>query len=121
MYIILISFINGLYNLVNLAYFYYQKDDLLITSGEIQFMAGILTLPWCLKPLFGFIFDHLIRKYKKTKYIIMICSMVRITLYYIMSMYRLHAFSFYAFLIMINIAAVFENITCEYILVVSSK
>ena len=35
MYIIIISFVNGLYNLVNLAYFYYQKDDLMITSGEI--------------------------------------------------------------------------------------
>ena len=51
----------------------------------------------------------------------MTCSIIRITLYYIMSMYRLHALSFYILIIILNIAAVFENITCEYILVVSSK
>ena len=51
----------------------------------------------------------------------MACSMFRITLYYILSMYKLHPFSFYLIIISLNIAAVFENITCEYILVVSSK
>ena len=84
-------------------------------------MAGILALPWCLKPIFGFTFDHIMNKYKKTKYIIIATSLMRILIYYNLSVFKMGSLTFHLVLFLLNIVAVFENVACEYILVLSSK
>lgn len=48
-------------------------------------MGGILALPWCIKPLFGFIFDQIMKKLKKTKYLVMIGSFLWIAIYLFIS------------------------------------
>ena len=56
-FITIISFMQGIYSVANLAIFYYQKNTLQVGSELMQIMVGMIALPWGLKPIFGFIYD----------------------------------------------------------------
>lgn len=84
-------------------------------------MSGILSLPWCLKPIFGYIFDKLRKILKKSKYIVLFCAAARITIFSILSYVPVHYGAFYIFMFISSLLSLFENIICEYTLVVSSK
>ena len=57
MFVIMLSFLNGLYNISNLSMFLYLKDELKIHPDEIQLIEGIINLPWCFKFIFGYLLD----------------------------------------------------------------
>lgn len=84
-------------------------------------MAGIINFPWCIKPVFGYIFDQIIRKFKKTKYIIFVTCLVRIVCFSYLANAQLTVFTFYLFSLIISFASLFENIICEYLLLISTK
>lgn len=87
----------------------------------MQFIGGIISIPWCIKPVFGNIIDRLIKLLKKTKYILFITATSRCILYFILSEHRLSAFPFYLIIFCISMCGLFENIVSEYILVLETK
>ena len=50
-------------------------------------MSGIISIPWCIKPVFGYMFDQIIQRYKKTKNIIIIASIFRIAIFSILAIF----------------------------------
>ena len=120
-YIIVISLVQGLCDIASLAFFIYQKDNLKMEPETIQFLAGIVLIPWCLKPIFGFFFDNIIQKIKKTKYIIIVDSFILMFCYYILVFTEPSILFFYLIMIVINLAFLFNNIICEYLLVLTTK
>ena len=57
--ILLVYFVQGILGLARLAVSFFLKDDLGLTPAEVGALTGIATLPWTIKPLFGFISDGL--------------------------------------------------------------
>lgn len=84
-------------------------------------MQGLISIPWCIKPVFGYFFDQIIQKYKKTKNIIIITSISRIIMFGILAHFKVSVSVFFLLLLLINLAAMFENIVCEYLLLISTK
>lgn len=44
-------------------------------------MTGMIALPWGFKPIFGFLYDQLIKKIKKGKYIVMGNCIIRMFMF----------------------------------------
>lgn len=120
-YIIIISLVQGLCDIAGLSFFIYQKENLKMNPETIQCLAGIVLIPWCLKPIFGFFFDRIIQKIKKTKYIIITTSLILITSFNLLAFKDFAEIYFYIILIIINLAFLFNNIICEYLLVLTTK
>lgn len=59
-FVVVVSFIQGLFSISHLAIFFYQKERLNLEPDFIQIMAGVLQIPWCIKPVFGFLFDKIV-------------------------------------------------------------
>ncbi|MGF1569619.1 MAG: folate/biopterin family MFS transporter [Nodosilinea sp.] len=55
--ILVVYFVQGILGLARLAVSFFLKDDLGLTPAEVAALTGIATLPWTIKPLFGFISD----------------------------------------------------------------
>ena len=120
-FIIVISFMNGLYDIAELSFFYYQKNSLGLEPQTIQMLVGIINLPWCIKPIFGYLCDQLIKWFKGTREIIFICSVLRIVLFFIFAHLKPNAFVFYTLCLANTFCKLFENIVAEYSLVVETK
>ena len=84
-------------------------------------MTGLLAFPWCIKPVFGFLTDRIIKSIRKTKYIVIVSSFVRIIGYSILAQFKLNLYTFHILLFIIGIGALFENIVCEYLLLLSTR
>lgn len=111
----------GLHEFAAIAAFMYQKQVLLLPPETMQLVIGVIAIPWCIKPVFGYLTDQLIRKVQYTKLIVVICEMLRLmTLTYI-THYDVGAALFYIIVFINSMCTLFENIICEYILVKSSK
>jgi len=57
--ILLIYFVQGALGLARLATSFFLKDELHLQPADLAAITGILSLPWVLKPLYGFISDGL--------------------------------------------------------------
>jgi folate/biopterin transporter len=57
--IITIYFVQGILTLSRLAVSFFLKDELLLSPVQMSAIIGISTLPWMIKPLYGFISDSL--------------------------------------------------------------
>lgn len=120
-YVIVLSLMQGLFSIQSLASFMYQKDVLKLEPQTIQFLSGIIALPWCIKPVFGYIFDNLVLRIGKTKYIVYVTSCVRILIFSMIAFYPVGEIVFYIGFFILSLAALFENIICEYTLVITTK
>jgi hypothetical protein len=120
-FVIVVSFVMGLFEIAALPSFMYQKDVLKIEPETMQLIFGIIAIPWCIKPVFGYIFDEIIYRIKKTKYIIIISGFIRVITFMIIAMYQVPAIPFYAMAFIISMCTLSENIVSEYILVISTK
>ncbi|NEQ30747.1 MAG: folate/biopterin family MFS transporter [Leptolyngbya sp. SIO4C5] len=70
--ILLVYFVQGIVGLARLAVSFFLKDSIGLTPAEVAAMTGIATLPWTIKPLFGFISDGLpIFGYRRRPYLIL--------------------------------------------------
>jgi folate/biopterin transporter len=70
--ILLVYFVQGILGLARLAVSFFLKDDLGLTPTEVGALTGIATLPWTIKPLFGFISDGLpIFGYRRRPYLML--------------------------------------------------
>lgn len=55
--IVTIYFVQGALGLSRLAQTYLLKDELHLGPAELSAMAGLVTLPWTIKPVYGFLSD----------------------------------------------------------------
>ncbi len=70
--IITIYFIQGILTLSRLAVSFFLKDELLLSPAQMSAIIGISTLPWMIKPLYGFISDSLpLFGYHRKPYIVL--------------------------------------------------
>lgn len=69
--IITIYFVQGVLSLSRLAVSFFLKDELLLSPAQMSVIIGISTIPWMIKPFYGFISDSLpILGYHRKPYII---------------------------------------------------
>jgi len=70
--ILTVYFVQGILGLARLAVSFFLKDDLGLTPAEVAALTGISSLPWIIKPVFGFISDGLpIFGYRRRPYLIL--------------------------------------------------
>lgn len=87
----------------------------------MQIAFGIIAIPWCIKPLFGYLVDQIIREVRYTKLVVISAEIVRLCLLTIIVHYDVGVWTFYILLFLSSLCTLFENIISEYILVKSSK
>lgn len=70
--ILLVYFVQGILGLARLAVSFFLKDDLGLSPAEVSSLLGIVSIPWMVKPLFGFLSDGLpILGYRRRPYLIL--------------------------------------------------
>ncbi|HEY9889707.1 MAG TPA: folate/biopterin family MFS transporter [Candidatus Obscuribacterales bacterium] len=70
--ILLVYLVQGILGLARLAVSFFLKDELGLSPAEVSALVGIASLPWMVKPLFGFISDGLpILGYRRRPYLIL--------------------------------------------------
>jgi folate/biopterin transporter len=70
--ILIVYFVQGILGLARLAVSFFLKDDLGLSPAQVAALTGIASLPWIVKPLFGFISDGLpIFGYRRKPYLIL--------------------------------------------------
>ncbi len=70
--ILTVYFIQGVLGLAQLAVNFFLKDNLDLNPSQVAALMGIITLPWIMKPLFGFITDGVpIGGYRRRPYLIL--------------------------------------------------
>jgi folate/biopterin transporter len=70
--ILTIYFVQGILTLSRLAVSFFLKDELLLGPVQMSTIMGICTIPWMIKPLYGFISDSLpIFGYHRKPYTVM--------------------------------------------------
>jgi folate/biopterin transporter len=70
--ILLVYFVQGILGLARLAVSFFLKDQLHMSPAEVSAMMGIVSIPWMVKPLLGFISDGLpILGYRRRPYLIL--------------------------------------------------
>ena len=69
--ILSIYFIQGIMNLARLAISFFLKDYLFLNPSQMSLIIGISTIPWVIKPLFGFFSDNFpLFNYRRRSYLI---------------------------------------------------
>ncbi len=69
--ILTVYFVQGILGLARLAVSFFLKDDLGLSPAEVAALTGIASIPWVVKPLFGFMSDGLpILGYRRRPYLI---------------------------------------------------
>lgn len=70
--IVTIYFVEGALGLARLAQTYLLKDELSLGPAELSALSGIFTLPWTIKPLYGFLSDGFpLFGYQRKSYLIL--------------------------------------------------
>ncbi|MDJ0675110.1 MAG: folate/biopterin family MFS transporter [Calothrix sp. MO_167.B42] len=70
--ILTVYFVQGILGLARLAVSFFLKDELLLSPAQVSAMLGFVSLPWIIKPVFGFVSDGLpIFGYRRRPYLIL--------------------------------------------------
>lgn len=70
--ILMVYFVQGVLGLARLAVSFFLKDDLKLGPAEVSTLLGIASIPWMVKPFFGFLSDGLpIFGYRRRPYLIL--------------------------------------------------
>lgn len=68
----MVYFVQGVLGLARLAVNFYLKDDLHLDPAETAVISGFSSLPWLIKPLYGFISDSLpLFGYRRRSYLVL--------------------------------------------------
>ncbi|ESW15263.1 hypothetical protein PHAVU_007G058300 [Phaseolus vulgaris] len=68
----MVYFVQGVLGLARLAVNFYLKDDLHLDPAEAAVIAGFSSLPWLVKPLYGFISDSVpLFGYRRRSYLVL--------------------------------------------------
>jgi len=67
-----VYFVQGILGIARLAISFFLKDELGLSPAQVAAMVGIATLPWVIKPVFGFLSDGLpLWGYRRRPYLIL--------------------------------------------------
>jgi folate/biopterin transporter len=70
--ILMVYFVQGILGLARLGVSFFLKDDLSLGPAEVSALMGIASIPWVIKPLFGFMSDGLpIFGYRRRPYLVL--------------------------------------------------
>jgi folate/biopterin transporter len=70
--ILTVYFVQGILGLARLAVSFFLKDNIGLTPTEVAVLTGISSLPWIIKPVFGFMSDGIpIFGYRRRPYLIL--------------------------------------------------
>lgn len=70
--ILVVYFVQGILGLARLATSFFLKDELGLSPAEVAAMMGVVSLPWVIKPVFGFLSDSLpIFGYRRRSYLLL--------------------------------------------------
>ncbi|CAK9234396.1 unnamed protein product [Sphagnum troendelagicum] len=70
--IALVYFVQGVLGLARLAVNFFLKDDLHLDPAEAALLSGLSSLPWLIKPLYGFISDGIpLFGYRRRSYLVL--------------------------------------------------
>lgn len=70
--ILTVYFVQGALGLSRLALSFFMKDQLHLTPADMAALGGITTLPWVIKPLYGFLSDGFpILGYRRRSYLVL--------------------------------------------------
>lgn len=70
--ILTVYFVQGILGLARLAVSFFLKDDLNLSPTQVAVLTGIASIPWVIKPLFGFLSDGLpLFGYRRRPYLIL--------------------------------------------------
>lgn len=116
-FIIMVSLFHGLYAVKSLAEFVYQKDHLGLSPSLIQLISGIIFIPWCIKPVFGFIYDKLLLKLRRIRPIILTVTVTRIFCSVILAFFKVNTYVLVFIFLIYTLVSLVENICCESTLV----
>ncbi|CAH9080821.1 unnamed protein product [Cuscuta europaea] len=68
----MVYFVQGVLGLSRLAVSFYLKDDLHLDPAETALISGFASLPWLVKPLYGFISDYFpLFGYRRRSYLVL--------------------------------------------------
>ncbi|CAH8264443.1 unnamed protein product [Arabidopsis lyrata] len=68
----MVYFVQGVLGLARLAVSFYLKDDLRLDPAETAVITGLSSLPWLVKPLYGFISDSVpLFGYRRRSYLVL--------------------------------------------------
>lgn len=69
--ILLVYFVQGVLGLARLAVSFFLKDDLGLSPAQVAALMGVVSIPWMVKPLFGFLSDGLpLFGYRRRPYLV---------------------------------------------------
>ncbi|KQK20680.1 folate-biopterin transporter 1, chloroplastic [Brachypodium distachyon] len=72
MAVAIVYFVQGVLGLARLAVSFYLKDDLHLDPAETAVISGFSSLPWLIKPIYGFISDSIpLFGYRRRSYLIL--------------------------------------------------
>jgi len=115
--ILTIAFIQGALDLYSLPIFYFYKDALKVTPATISFINGLCQLPWCIKPIFGFLSDSFpIIGYRRKSYLIIV-SVIEALGFIYLGLYASNAFETGSIQIVQYTCMVFRNVIGEALIV----
>ena len=118
---LIISFNQGLSSISELAVSYYFKDTLKIEPAKLSQIMSFIAIPWMIKPLFGLITDLLpICGYRRKIYIIL-CGLLNIICWTLMSMATVDVYGATTLLLLINLGLSFSTVVGEAIVVELSQ
>lgn len=70
--ILMVYFVQGILGLARLAVSFFLKDDLGLGPAEVSALMGVASIPWMVKPFFGFLSDGLpILGYRRRPYLVL--------------------------------------------------
>jgi len=101
--------------------FMYQKELLGMQPSKMQMIMGLIALPWCIKPVFGYFVDQTIQKIRYAKFLVLAIEATRIVVLMCLGSFNMGPWMFYLSILINSMCTLLENIICEYTLVVSSK
>lgn len=112
---------HGLANIYTLTNTLYLKEDLQLSPWALQIANVIMILAWDVKPLIGYLIDQLVPIIHKSTLIILVTSAIQICLLFLIGNYLPGVVWFVLVFFLVNVCLVFENVICEYLLVLSTK
>jgi len=114
---IIIAFNQGLSSLSELAVSYYFKDELKIEPAHLSQIMSFTTIPWMIKPLFGFLSDvQPIFGYRRKLYI-MLCGILNILCWLTLALHTINITGAMFLLFCINIGTAFSTVLGEAVVV----
>jgi MFS family permease len=117
----LLSFSQGIQGLSDLAVSYLYKDDLKLEPFEVARISGIASIPWVIKPIYGFISDSFpILGYRRKPYLFFFGLIVSIS-WLLMSIYVKSVTQALIVALICSISTAFCNVIGEALVVELSQ